>query len=72
MSGRIATTKKMCPACTGHGGIWTGHGDATQCTMCDGWGHLIIDICPECNRSFEINNEIDHAEWLYGHDCEVK
>jgi hypothetical protein len=28
--------------------------------------------CPECNRVFDFTNEIDHAEWLYGHDCEEK
>jgi hypothetical protein len=26
--------------------------------------------CPECERVFDLANEIDHAEWLYGHDCE--
>lgn len=35
------TNKKVCPACTGHGGVWTGHGDATQCDVCDGYGYFV-------------------------------
>jgi hypothetical protein len=65
-----STTKKICPACTGHGGVWTGHGDATQCDVCDGRGNLLLNVCVECERVFDLANEIDHAEWLYGHDCE--
>ena len=64
------TTKKICPACTGHGGVWTGHGDATQCDVCNGRGSLLLNVCVECERVFDLANEIDHAEWLYGHDCE--
>ena len=64
------TIKKICPACTGHGGVWAGHGDATQCDVCDGRGNLLINVCPECERVFDLANETDHAEWLYGHDCE--
>jgi hypothetical protein len=26
--------------------------------------------CPECERVFDLANETDNAEWLYGHDCE--
>ena len=64
------TIKKICPACTGHGGVWTGHGDATQCDVCDGRGNLLLKVCVECERAFDLANEIDNAEWLYGHDCE--
>ena len=67
---QMTTTKKICPACTGHGGVWTGHGDATQCDVCDGWGHLLLNVCVECEREFDLANEIDETEWLFGHDCE--
>lgn len=30
------------------------------------------ETCPECERVFDLTNEIDNTEWLYGHDCEVK
>ena len=66
-----STTKKICPACTGHGGVWTGHGDATQCDVCDGWGHLLLNVCVECDRVFDLTEETDSAEWHYGHDCEA-
>jgi DnaJ-class molecular chaperone len=65
------TIKKICPACTGHGGVWGGSlSNATQCDVCDGRGNLLLNVCVECEREFDLANEIDHAEWLYGHDCE--
>lgn len=27
-------------------------------------------VCPECNRKFDLLNELDAEEWAYGHDCE--
>jgi len=66
------TTKAICPDCKGHGGTWNGVTDYVECTHCDGWGHLLVDKCAECDRIFDHTNEIDHAEWLYGHDCEVE
>ena len=27
--------------------------------------------CSECNRVFDLLNEVDAEEWAYGHDCEV-
>lgn len=27
--------------------------------------------CIECGRVFDLLNEIDAQEWVYGHDCEV-
>lgn len=27
-------------------------------------------VCPECNRTFDLLNELDAEEWAYGHDCE--
>lgn len=27
--------------------------------------------CPECGRVFDLFNEIDSAEYAYGHDCEA-
>jgi len=27
--------------------------------------------CVECDRVFDMFNEIDCEEWFYGHDCEV-
>lgn len=26
--------------------------------------------CVECNRLFDLTNNLDAEEWLYGHDCE--
>ena len=26
--------------------------------------------CPECGRTFDLNDENDEQEWHYGHDCE--
>lgn len=26
--------------------------------------------CPECERVFDLLNEVDAEEWHYGHDCE--
>lgn len=26
--------------------------------------------CADCNRKFDMLNECDAEEWLYGHDCE--
>ena len=30
-----------------------------------------IRRCAECGRVFDLFDEIDAAEWAYGHDCEV-
>ena len=65
------TNKKVCPACTGHGGVWTGHCDATQCDVCNGTGTLLLNICVECERWFDMTNDFDSADWNYGHDCEA-
>lgn len=27
--------------------------------------------CVECERVFDLLNEVDAEEWAYGHDCEV-
>jgi hypothetical protein len=27
--------------------------------------------CVECDRVFDLLNELDANEWSYGHDCEV-
>lgn len=27
--------------------------------------------CVECERTFDMTNEIDSAEWSFGHDCEL-
>ncbi len=27
--------------------------------------------CPECDRVFDLLDEVDANEWYYGHDCEV-
>lgn len=27
--------------------------------------------CIECNRIFDLLNELDAEEWHYGHDCEI-
>lgn len=26
--------------------------------------------CVECDRVFDLTNEVDAEEWAYGHDCE--
>ena len=26
--------------------------------------------CVECNRKFDLMDEVDAEEWYYGHDCE--
>ena len=26
--------------------------------------------CPECDRTFDLTDDTDSAEWHYGHDCE--
>lgn len=26
--------------------------------------------CRECNRVFDLTDEVDAEEWAYGHDCE--
>lgn len=26
--------------------------------------------CVECDRVFDLTNEVDADEWAYGHDCE--
>jgi hypothetical protein len=34
----------------------------------------VIDLlnvqCPECGRVFDLLDEDEAGEWLYGHDCE--
>lgn len=67
----IRQDNKICPACKGHGGVWVGHGDATQCDVCDGRGNLPINVCLECERVFNMADETDVQEWSYGHDCEA-
>jgi hypothetical protein len=32
---------------------------------------LISNTCVECNRTFDMTNEIESNEWSFGHDCEV-
>jgi len=32
---------------------------------------LVIRKCVECKREFDMLNEVDADEWLYGHDCEA-
>lgn len=27
--------------------------------------------CVECEREFDLFDEVDAQEWFYGHDCEV-
>lgn len=27
--------------------------------------------CVECERIFDLTDEVDAEEWAYGHDCEV-
>lgn len=27
--------------------------------------------CPECDRVFDMFDEVDQAEYMYGHDCEA-
>ena len=27
-------------------------------------------ICPECDRVFDLSDEVAAQEWFYGHDCE--
>lgn len=27
--------------------------------------------CRECGRSFDLEDEVDAAQYYYGHDCEV-
>ena len=29
-------------------------------------------VCGECGRVFDLSNNIEAEEWVYGHDCEVK
>jgi hypothetical protein len=31
---------------------------------------IAIRKCVECKREFDMLNEVDADEWLYGHDCE--
>jgi hypothetical protein len=26
--------------------------------------------CPECDRTFDLTDEVDAEEFAYGHDCE--
>lgn len=30
----------------------------------------LIRTCSECDREFDLLNEVDYNEWHYGHDCE--
>ena len=32
---------------------------------------LHLCICTECERVFNLKDEIDAQEWYYGHDCEA-
>ena len=32
---------------------------------------MIKQICSECNRVFDMFNDLDVEEWSFGHDCEV-
>lgn len=34
-------------------------------------GRVLFVACPECGRTFNLNNEMDADEWSNGHDCEV-
>jgi hypothetical protein len=29
-------------------------------------------ICAECDRMFDLLDDVDAQEWFYGHDCEVE
>ena len=31
----------------------------------------IKEICVECQRVFDLENEKDSQEWAFGHDCEM-
>ena len=33
---------------------------------------MFKQICPECNRVFDMLNDLDVEEWSFGHDCEVE
>lgn len=33
--------------------------------------NLLLMKCQECERTFDLTNEDDANEWLYGHDCEA-
>lgn len=35
----------------------------------EGWNNDLRQ-CVECGREFDMFDEIDAAEWAYGHDCE--
>jgi len=30
-----------------------------------------LPACAECGRAFDLTNNRDAEEWVYGHDCEV-
>ena len=65
------TNTQSCRACDGRGGVYDGPGQATECDVCSGHGSVLIKKCVECEREFNLDNDNDHAEWLYGHDCEA-
>ena len=29
-----------------------------------------LRVCRECERVFDLGDDIDSGEWFYGHDCE--
>lgn len=34
--------------------------------------HQATTECSECDRIFDLRNEVDAEEWFYGHDCEER
>jgi hypothetical protein len=59
----------VCASCKGHGAIWGGVTDAELCDVCAGWGVLPANICAECGKLWDFDNE--RGERIFGHDCEV-
>lgn len=39
--------------------------------MSDLSGNVHERTCAECERVFDMLNELDAEEWHYGHDCEA-
>jgi len=35
------------------------------------WVHKLVE-CEECERIFDLYDQIDRQEWFYGHDCEAQ
>jgi hypothetical protein len=64
-------TKQTCRACDGRGGVSDGPDGASECDVCSGRGLLLVNICVECERAFNMADETDAQEWSYGHDCEA-